>query len=149
MFEMLLLVYLLSHEWLHPPTIIWARNLGVVPGSSFFLSPHIHQCPFDSLPLIFLESPLCFYPTWALLFFRSSSPATGIIASASSSFASSQPSLTLVPPDGLFFFFLILAALGLCSRSWAFSSSGEQGPLFVAVRGLLTAVASLVAEHWL
>ena len=28
-----------------------------------------------------------------------------------------------------------------------FSSSGEQGPLFVAVRRLLTAVACLVAEH--
>ena len=28
-----------------------------------------------------------------------------------------------------------------------FSSCGEQGLLFVAVHGLLTAVASLVAEH--
>ena len=40
----------------------------------------------------------------------------------------------------------ILAALGLC---WAFSSCGKQGLLFVAVRGLLIAVASLVAEHGL
>ena len=31
----------------------------------------------------------------------------------------------------------------------AFSSCGEQGLLFVAVRGLLIAVASLVAEHGL
>ena len=30
-----------------------------------------------------------------------------------------------------------------------FSSCGERGLLFVAVRGLLTAVASLVAEHGL
>ena len=30
-----------------------------------------------------------------------------------------------------------------------FSSCGEQGPLFVVVRGLLIAVASLVAEHGL
>ena len=54
----------------------------------------------------------------------------------------------------LFFFFLnkflyFLAALGF--RCWvqAFSSYGEQGLLFVAVRGLLIAVASLVAEHGL
>ena len=31
----------------------------------------------------------------------------------------------------------------------AFSSCGEQGLLFVAVRGLLIAVASLVAKHGL
>ena len=31
--------------------------------------------------------------------------------------------------------------------AWAFSSCGEQGLLFVAVCGLLIAVASLVAEH--
>ena len=31
----------------------------------------------------------------------------------------------------------------------AFSSCGERGLLFVAVRGLLIAVASLVAEHGL
>ena len=51
---------------------------------------------------------------------------------------------------GLFFFFnLFLAVLGprCCTR--AFSSCGERGLLFVAVRGLLTAVASLVAEHGL
>ena len=33
--------------------------------------------------------------------------------------------------------------------AWAFSSCSEQGLLFVVVRGLLTAVASLVAEHGL
>ena len=50
----------------------------------------------------------------------------------------------------LFFFFLIyvlLAALGLRSCARAFSSCGKQGPLFIAVRGPLTIVASLVAEH--
>ena len=31
----------------------------------------------------------------------------------------------------------------------AFSSCSEQGLLFIAVRGLLIATASLVAEHWL
>ena len=39
-----------------------------------------------------------------------------------------------------------MAALGLRCCAWAFSSCGEQGLLFVAVRGLLIAVASLVAE---
>ena len=37
--------------------------------------------------------------------------------------------------------------LGLRSCARAFSSCGERGLLFVAVRGLLIAVASLVAEH--
>ena len=36
-----------------------------------------------------------------------------------------------------------MAALGLHCRARAFSSSGEQGLLFVAVRGLLIVVASL------
>ena len=44
-------------------------------------------------------------------------------------------------------FILFLAALGLCCCAQAFSSCGERGLLFVAVRGLLIAVASLVAEH--
>ena len=45
-----------------------------------------------------------------------------------------------------FFNLFILAALGLCCGARAFSSCGERGLLFVAVRG---AVASLVAEHGL
>ena len=36
-------------------------------------------------------------------------------------------------------------SLRLCAR--AFSSSGKWGPLFIAVRGPLTIVASPVAEH--
>ena len=43
--------------------------------------------------------------------------------------------------------FLFLAALGLRCCARAFSSCGERGLLFVAVRGLLMAVASLVAKH--
>ena len=71
-------------------------------------------------------------------------------------FAHSYP--TLPPPyqfsssdPGTFFFFfnLFLAVLGLRCCARAFSSCGEQGLLFVAVRGLLIAVASLVAEHGL
>ena len=42
---------------------------------------------------------------------------------------------------------LFLAALGIHCCAWAFSSCGERGLLFVAVRGLLIAVASLVVEH--
>ena len=42
---------------------------------------------------------------------------------------------------------LFLAVLGLHCCARAFSSCGEQGLLFVAVCGLLIAVASLVAEH--
>ena len=44
--------------------------------------------------------------------------------------------------------FLFLAALRLCC-AWAFSSCGEWGLLFIALHGLLLAVASLVAEHGL
>ena len=40
-----------------------------------------------------------------------------------------------------------MAVLGLRFRARAFSSCGEQGPLFIAVRGPLTVAASLVAEH--
>ena len=45
------------------------------------------------------------------------------------------------------FIYLFLAVLGprCCAR--AFSSCGEQGPLFIAVRGPLTVAASPVAEH--
>ena len=49
------------------------------------------------------------------------------------------------------FIYLLFIYLWLC---WVFvaahrflSSCGEQGLIFVAVRGLLIAVASLVAEH--
>ena len=52
----------------------------------------------------------------------------------------------------LFFFnfiYLFLAVLGLRCCARALSSCGERGLLFVAVRGLLIAVASLVAEHGL
>ena len=44
---------------------------------------------------------------------------------------------------------LFFAALGLCCSTRAFSSCGEWGLLFVAVRRLLIAVASLVVEHGL
>ena len=47
------------------------------------------------------------------------------------------------------FIYLFLALLGLCCCARAFSSCGECGPLFVAVRRLLIAVASLVVEHGL
>ena len=40
-----------------------------------------------------------------------------------------------------------MAVLGFRFCARAFSSFGKQGPLFIAVRGLLTITASLVAEH--
>ena len=49
----------------------------------------------------------------------------------------------------IYFIYLFLAALGLRCCVRAFSSCGERGLLFVAVHGLLIAVASLVAEHGL
>ena len=51
----------------------------------------------------------------------------------------------------LFKFFknLLLAALGLRCCARAFSSCGEWRLLFIVVRGLLIAVASLVVEHGL
>ena len=47
------------------------------------------------------------------------------------------------------YIYIYMAALGLCCCPRAFSSCGERGLLFIAVRGLLIAVASLVAEHGL
>ena len=40
-----------------------------------------------------------------------------------------------------------MAVLGLRFCARAFSSCGERGPLFIAVRGPFTIAASLVAEH--
>ena len=40
-----------------------------------------------------------------------------------------------------------MAVLGLSFCARAFSSCGKRGPLFIAVRGPLTIMASLVAEH--
>ena len=45
------------------------------------------------------------------------------------------------------YFIYFLAVLGPHCCMQAFSSCGEQGLLFIAVRRLLIAVASLVAEH--
>ena len=49
----------------------------------------------------------------------------------------------------IYLIYLFLAALCLRCCAWAFSSCLERGLLFVAVHGLLIAVASLVAEHGL
>ena len=47
----------------------------------------------------------------------------------------------------LFIYYLFLAVLGLRFCARAFSSCSKRGPLFVAMRGPLSVVASLVAEH--
>ena len=44
-------------------------------------------------------------------------------------------------------YYLFLAVLGLRFCARAFSSCSKRGPLFIAVRGPLTIVASPVAEH--
>ena len=49
----------------------------------------------------------------------------------------------------LIYLFLFMAVLGLRFCARAFSSCGKRGPLFMAVHGPLTAVASLVVEHGL
>ena len=48
-----------------------------------------------------------------------------------------------------FIYLLFLAVLGLHCCTRAFSSCGQQGLLFVVLRGLLIAVASPVVEHGL
>ena len=45
------------------------------------------------------------------------------------------------------YLYLFLAVLRLRFCAGASSSCGEQGPLFIAVRGPLTVAASLVVEH--
>ena len=47
----------------------------------------------------------------------------------------------------MYFIYLFLAVFGLCCCARTFSSCVERGLLFIPVRGLLNAVASLVAEH--
>ena len=49
----------------------------------------------------------------------------------------------------IYLIYLFLAALGLRCCAQAFSSCGERGLLFIAVRGFLITVASLVVEHGL
>ena len=46
-----------------------------------------------------------------------------------------------------FFLYLFMTVLSLRFCARAFSSCGEWGPLFIAVRGPLTVTTSLVAEH--
>ena len=49
----------------------------------------------------------------------------------------------------IYLFYLFLSVLGLRFCARAFSSCGERGPLFIAVRRPLTVTASPVAEHGL
>ena len=53
----------------------------------------------------------------------------------------------IISPLKFLFIYLFMAVLGLRFCSGAFSSCGKWGPLLIAVRGPLTIVASLVAEH--
>ena len=78
------------------------------------------------------------------------SPLSGII------FANIFSQLWLISSNSFLFFnkfiyfiYLFFAVLGLRHCARAFSSCSERELLFVAVRRLLIAVASLVAEHGL
>ena len=57
--------------------------------------------------------------------------------------------LALTFKKKIYFIYLFLAVLGLLCCTQAFSSCRKQGLLLVAVRGLLIAVASPIAEHGL
>ena len=57
------------------------------------------------------------------------------------------PLLNLCHALFIYFISLFMAVLGLLFCARAFSSCGKRGPLFIAVRGPLAIVASLVAEH--
>ena len=46
-----------------------------------------------------------------------------------------------------FIYIFIFGCVGSRCCAWAFSGCGELGPLFIVVRGLPIAVASLVEEH--
>ena len=46
----------------------------------------------------------------------------------------------------LFYLYLFSAVLGLCHHAQAFSNCSEWGLLFVAIRGLLIAVPSVVSD---
>ena len=81
-----------------------------------------------------------------------------MILCASSTEPNSPGEVELGPCISFFFFlilfiylfiYLFMAVLGLHCCVWAFSGCSEWGLLFVVVRGLLIAVASLVAEHGL
>ena len=60
-------------------------------------------------------------------------------------------SVPCFPVSLLYFYFIFsfLAVLGLHCCTRAFSRCGKQGLLFIVVRRLLIAVASLVVEHGL
>ena len=52
---------------------------------------------------------------------------------------------SLLKKEIIYLLFMAVLGLHFCAR--AFSSCGKRGPLFIAVRGPLAIVASLVAEH--
>ena len=96
----------------------------------------------ESSDITFLMFPIC----QLTLYF--SKPCFSIPFNYSTNFLTYTPLLSFK----LFFFFfnlfiLVLAALGLHCCTRAFSSCGELGLLFIAMRALLIVVASLVAKH--
>ena len=88
--------------------------------------------------------------------FRQVAPLLGILRLPTCQVGTGGPTSEALVGFFFFFFFYLfiltyffLAVLGLRCCARVFSSCGERGLLFVAVCGLLIAVASLVVEHGL
>ena len=123
--------------------------------SDLSLSNHSLLCFHTPSLSYFPPLGLLLQPDFQLLLSRASPPLPSYAAGQSLEMLPLQyPRVALLPIFFFFFFnlfnlFLFLAALGLCCCVRALSGCGERGLLFVAVRRLLIAVASLVAEHGL
>ena len=109
----------------HPPC---------VPNTHVSQTPHPHRASLTS-------TPLC----WPLVPYVPAPCCPSITPSLPSSSCHFK-SFSFFNKFIYFIYLLFLAVLGLCCCALAFSSCGERGLLF-AVCSLLTAVASLVAEH--
>lgn len=103
---MLLLIYVLSLEWLHPPTVAQTGNLRVIWSSSFLFS-HIHSVSFWSSVITLPQASTVFLSHWGptlvqVLIPCHSDHCLSLPAGLpSSSCALSQASFTQVPPAWL------------------------------------------------
>ena len=128
----------LEEFWAAPPSLLWPHGtLSSPAGRSTPLSCHLEPQGSSCAPQICRLGASCppfLHPA-----------AVCVSPTANADFNPAYQSLLVKLPHHFFF----LAALGLRCCARAFSSCGERVLLFVAVRGLLIAVASLAAEHGL
>ena len=154
----------------NPCSLPWKRGVLTpgLPGKSLVSSPCwvtftlLQGCPLSCLTSLALA--VCLPPLWSyslafnfnfLLFFSSLRHQVLGAIIAETACDSLLTSMTALLSSArvfhrLFYFFiylLFMAVLGLCFCARAFSSCGKWGPLFIAVRGPLIIVASLVAKH--